>query len=195
MSQRLHDPEIVQVARDGHDVFAARRAGLHERHGYATDWLFSGTSASAPHVAGTIALLKQLDSSLTHSTVEQAIRNGALADTATGAVPNESWGMGKLRAANSVLKADKVAPTFTVLATRHPVMSTWLVATVIPSERLQAPPVLSSTAVSVGPVVAQGEDLYTSTFLAPKTGTSFSLSVSGKDLAGNGTSTSVSVTY
>lgn len=58
----------------------------------------SGTSVAAAHVTGVIALLLAHDDSLTPGGVRQALLSAARADTFTGAVPNQSWGRGKLDA-------------------------------------------------------------------------------------------------
>jgi len=58
----------------------------------------SGTSVAAPHVTGMIALLLAHDASLTAGRVRQALLAAARADSFTGAVPNHSWGYGKLDA-------------------------------------------------------------------------------------------------
>jgi len=58
--------------------------------------LFSGTSSAAPHVVGTVALLLQINPSLTHSEIRNILRQTATSDEFTGAVPNTNWGAGKL---------------------------------------------------------------------------------------------------
>lgn len=58
----------------------------------------NGTSVAAPHVTGVIALLLAHDGSLTAGGVRQALLTAARADSFTGAVPNQSWGRGKLDA-------------------------------------------------------------------------------------------------
>lgn len=58
--------------------------------------IFSGTSAAAPHVVGTAALLLQYDKLLTHSQVKNILKHTAIKDDYTGAVPNPKWGWGKL---------------------------------------------------------------------------------------------------
>ncbi|MFW9799604.1 MAG: S8 family serine peptidase, partial [Candidatus Thorarchaeota archaeon] len=64
--------------------------------------LFSGTSAAGPHVAGGAALMLQLDS--TRGTeVAQIIKSTAASDGLTGAVPNPTWGAGKLNVTAAVL--------------------------------------------------------------------------------------------
>ncbi|MHA1964827.1 MAG: S8 family serine peptidase [Candidatus Thorarchaeota archaeon] len=57
--------------------------------------LFSGTSASGPHVAGAVALLLQANSSVGNQ-MQAIIESTARIDSFTGAVPNADWGGGKL---------------------------------------------------------------------------------------------------
>ncbi|MFW9787219.1 MAG: S8 family serine peptidase [Candidatus Thorarchaeota archaeon] len=57
--------------------------------------LFSGTSASGPHVAGAAALLLQANSSIGDQ-IQPIIESTARSDGFTGAVPNADWGGGKL---------------------------------------------------------------------------------------------------
>jgi subtilisin family serine protease len=57
---------------------------------------FGGTSASAPHVVGTVALLLQYNTALTHSQIRNILRKTAITDSYTGSVPNVLWGYGKL---------------------------------------------------------------------------------------------------
>ncbi len=152
---------------------------------YASSWLFSGTSAAAPHVAGTAALLRQIDENFTHDDIETAIRNGAIADGFTGEVPNASWGMGKLDVGGAIQAVDDVPPEFSVLVDRHPILANYLMVTIVPSERLAGPPQLESTTESAGEVISAGNDIYFSTFPAPDNGSSVALSVTGVDLAGN----------
>jgi hypothetical protein len=57
--------------------------------------LFSGTSASGPHVAGAVALLLQYNLSK-GSEMMNIIANSARIDPFTGIVPNPIWGYGKL---------------------------------------------------------------------------------------------------
>ncbi|MFW9889399.1 MAG: S8 family serine peptidase, partial [Candidatus Thorarchaeota archaeon] len=77
--------------------------------------LFSGTSASGPHVAGTAALMLQVDSSV-GSMVADIIKSTARRDAYTGAVHNPIWGYGKLNASAAVefTSQDLVGPAIGV---------------------------------------------------------------------------------
>jgi subtilisin family serine protease len=57
--------------------------------------LFSGTSASGPHVAGAAALILQANSTVGDQ-VKVLIESSAISDGFTGPVPNDQWGFGKL---------------------------------------------------------------------------------------------------
>jgi len=69
-------------------------------------FVFGGTSGASPHVAGAAALLFQADPIRTGEDVKQAIRKGALVDEATGKVPNDDFGNGKLRVYKSLYGKD-----------------------------------------------------------------------------------------
>ncbi len=64
--------------------------------------LFSGTSASGPHVAGCAALIIQLACTM-GTEVKNIIENTTTADGFTGAVPNSIWGHGKLNVSAAIL--------------------------------------------------------------------------------------------
>lgn len=55
----------------------------------------AGTSMSAPHVAGLVALLYQANPSLDTEQLREVIVRGAKQDTQTAVVPNTTWGYGK----------------------------------------------------------------------------------------------------
>jgi minor extracellular serine protease Vpr len=73
---------------------AAFPAPLIDRDGVHA--ILQGTSMSAPHAAGAVALIMQSKGALWPSQVKQIIQNSALSDFQTGAVPNNVWGWGKL---------------------------------------------------------------------------------------------------
>jgi subtilisin family serine protease len=58
--------------------------------------VLAGTSMAAPHVAGACALLFSKKPTLTWQELLRLLQLGARVDTHVGAVPNPSWGMGKL---------------------------------------------------------------------------------------------------
>lgn len=58
----------------------------------------SGTSMSAPHVAGVIALLFEKNRNLTQEEIREVLLGNAQPDNFTGIVPNVNWGYGKLDA-------------------------------------------------------------------------------------------------
>ena len=55
-----------------------------------------GTSAAAAHLAGVVALFLERQPGMLPSEVRSAIRHGAHQDSYTGAIPNPTWGYGKL---------------------------------------------------------------------------------------------------
>ncbi len=58
---------------------------------------FDGTSASAPYLAGIVALMMQKKPAITVGEIKNLLRRNASSDPeTTGAVPNPSWGYGKL---------------------------------------------------------------------------------------------------
>jgi subtilisin family serine protease len=79
--------------------------GVHE--------INAGTSFSAPHVSGAIALYLQAHPGASPAQVRAAFRAHARTDAYTGAVPNATWGYGKL---DIYATLDHVAPTVALTA-------------------------------------------------------------------------------
>lgn len=75
---------------------------LHMRNG--------GTSIASPVVAGTAALLLQKCPRATHAEVRDALVASAMADSFTGAVPNISYGHGKVSAHGALVAAGPALP-------------------------------------------------------------------------------------
>jgi len=94
-----HSSAAGALAGTGWDV----DDGVHE--------IAAGTSFSAPHVAGAAALLLQALPGASPSRVKLALESHARADAYTGAVPNTTWGYGKL---DIYAALDHVAPSVAV---------------------------------------------------------------------------------
>ncbi len=67
---------------------------------------FGGNSGAAPIITGAVALLLELDPTLTGREVRDILRESAITDSFTGAVPNRRWGYGKLNVLGAL---DRVA--------------------------------------------------------------------------------------
>ncbi|MBN2417441.1 S8 family serine peptidase [bacterium] len=106
-------PEIVAP---GEFILSARSSSMAWPDDYytASDSLhraWSGTSMSAPHVTGTIALMLQKNPGLTSSQIKSVLIGTALRDEFTG---SELWtgkrGFGKLNSLDAVLHTDSAVP-------------------------------------------------------------------------------------
>lgn len=96
---RIDGVRIVDICAPGdNDIIWAQAArGQAVLGGYSFG---GGTSASAPHVAGAIAVLQQAAPWATAQEIEDALYDGALVDAFVGPeVPDHVWGAGKLRVA------------------------------------------------------------------------------------------------
>ncbi len=75
----------------------------------ALDLINSATSGASPILEGAVALLLQMKPTLTDSQIRSYLYQSAIVDSFTGAVPNQSWGLGKLNVLGAL---DLVAKTF-----------------------------------------------------------------------------------
>ncbi len=116
---RIDDRRQVDVASPGSTVFSI---GRNDRY-----VAFGGTSSAGPHVAGAVALILQADPTLSHGKVRALLRAGAISDGFTGAVPNATWGFGKLRLENSLRQIT------TAVATNETVPQSWYLAQNFPN--------------------------------------------------------------
>jgi hypothetical protein len=80
-------PGINVITLLGHGPFTMLPDSIH---GY-----ISGTSVSAPIVAGMAALLLQINPNLNVDDIKEILKNHALIDSFVGSVPNYTWGWGK----------------------------------------------------------------------------------------------------
>ncbi|MDR1592413.1 MAG: S8 family peptidase [Prevotellaceae bacterium] len=70
-----------------------------------------GTSMSAPAVTGILALWLQANPALNPSRIRQIFSETQSADAQTGALPNNTWGYGKINAQAGILKAIQILST------------------------------------------------------------------------------------
>ncbi len=102
------------VDAPGANIAAARASTAPERHSdpdnYHQVWV--GTSFAAPHVAGTIALMLQMNPYLSPSEITSILKTDARQDNFTGninrSVGSPLWGWGKVNALSSTLDAPKL---------------------------------------------------------------------------------------
>lgn len=81
--------------------------------------VYGGTSGASPHVAGASALLLQSDGALDGEGVKAKIKEGAVVDAATGTVPNDDFGWGKLEVHRSLYGVERASGAAPSIATRE----------------------------------------------------------------------------
>jgi hypothetical protein len=90
-------------------------AGTHDVWPHGAVFVFGGTSGSSPHVTGVAALLAQ--AGIKGDAARDAMRDSAIADAATGSVPNKDYGYGRLNAAGALgAKMGAALPSVTLSA-------------------------------------------------------------------------------
>jgi hypothetical protein len=99
--RRIDGVAILEIASPGnYDVYSSQSqypSGVFG--GYRQ---FSGTSAAGPHVAAGAALVLQAFPGLEPFEIKERLEASAASDAFTGAVPNDSWGYGKIRIYDAV---------------------------------------------------------------------------------------------
>lgn len=89
-----------EITASGQVVVSCLAQGVSVWPGYNVDGTYyiakQGTSMSSPAVAGAIALLLQVDPSLSATRVKELLTSNARTDELTGTIPNNTWGYGKL---------------------------------------------------------------------------------------------------
>lgn len=89
------------ITAPGFDITSAivKQSGVY----YRGEPGASGTSMSAPHVSGVIALLFEKNPTLTQDNIRNVLFASAKTDEFTGVVPNVNWGYGKLDAESAYM--------------------------------------------------------------------------------------------
>ncbi len=89
-----------EISAPGEWITSARAPGI--ALGSGNYHAIRGTSMAAPHIAGVIALMLQKNNDLTQQQVRDCLMDNARNDAFTGALPNNSWGAGKVDAQAAV---------------------------------------------------------------------------------------------
>jgi subtilisin family serine protease len=108
---RIDNEPILDLAAPGHyDIACASSRDVPGATLGQYAW-FGGTSAAAPHVAGAVALLLQIEPGLSPAQIKARLRDHAREDAFTGLVPNFRWGWGKLDIGAALSAPPKPTPT------------------------------------------------------------------------------------
>lgn len=94
------------ISAPGEFIFSTMSSHLSEGAGYERPLVLQGgrylgmfgTSMSSPHVTGLVALMLQIEPTLTYDQVIALLNETARTDLYTGAVPNNNFGAGKIDA-------------------------------------------------------------------------------------------------
>jgi subtilisin family serine protease len=115
---RIDGAPLLWIAAPDNPIVAGTLPG--RELGYV---VYGGTSGASPHVAGASALLLQAFPELDGEGVKDKIREGAVVDAATGDVPNDDFGWGKLQLHRSLRGSDRPAgspPSFVTTSVTLP---------------------------------------------------------------------------
>lgn len=107
-----------------------------------------GTSFSAPHVTGAVALLLGLNRNLDATQLRNVLTTNTRRDSYTGSVPNNRWGWGKLdiaAAARAVQLPVEMTPTRTATPTRTPTATRTPTTTRTPTPTVTRTPTATPT--------------------------------------------------
>ncbi|MDF1538490.1 MAG: S8 family serine peptidase [Candidatus Thorarchaeota archaeon] len=101
--------DIISTYSNASTWYSTYNAGglLPFGKGFGSYSLFSGTSASGPHVAGCAALMIQVNASC-GSDAGNVIMSTALSDSFTSITPNNEWGHGKLDVYGAVQQVNPI---------------------------------------------------------------------------------------
>ncbi len=99
------------LAAPGSQIMSANRESI----GGDAYQLMGGTSMSAPHITGTIALMLQKNRTRTQAQLKACLESTARSDAQTGPVPNTAWGAGKLDVNAAMNCVPAVRPVRSVL--------------------------------------------------------------------------------
>jgi minor extracellular serine protease Vpr len=92
------------ISAPGELIFSPMSSQLTDGIGYIRPLVLQGgnylamegTSMASPHVTGLVALMLQIDPTLTYEQVVTLLQGSARSDSFTGAVPNNNFGAGKI---------------------------------------------------------------------------------------------------
>ncbi len=148
---RIDGASLVDIAAPGNfDVLSSASSTEEDDnnlpYGEGVFTPFGGTSAAGPHVAAAAGLLLQAHPGTSPDDITTAIRSGAGTDSETSsALPDETWGYGKLRIMDAVQAADTSPPTYDLLQSPHALLPEATEIILAPNESLGAVPQVTVT--------------------------------------------------